>query len=251
MTLQVIIWGLIGSISLNIHNLKRPTRKRAGWDFVVHVGFFSAACFALTEVFAVGLYYFCPESVQLVSDTWRSLLPILPLKLLFGFTFIAPFLGIISIPIHSCSKYILYFLTNIFTKSYEDTFFNYLEELLGNFILISTKSGKVYVGLLLEYTEDLNESQRYIKITPAISGYRRSEDKKVIFNVKYLMKTPELGEDTKIDMIFPTAEITSMSCFDVDLHMSFLRAGETIVEGFGDTYENDEDANNSEALDSE
>lgn len=81
-------------------------------------------------------------------------------------------------------------------------------------ILITTDSGKVYVGFIANLAEP-NESKgidQEIKIIPTCSGYRDSITKKVIFNTYY----PE--EDTNSYIIIKQDLIISASPFSKDIY---------------------------------
>jgi len=59
------------------------------------------------------------------------------------------------------------------------------DELLGQMILLSLPSGKIYVGILIAATEDPNEPKRFLRFIPVLSGYRKKETLKVACTTFY------------------------------------------------------------------
>jgi hypothetical protein len=97
-------------------------------------------------------------------------------------------------------------------------------------VLISLKSGKVYVGQVITNFNPAYEMQS-VKISPIVSGYRKSEDQTVLFNIDYTdllsmidNNDPTVSERDKGDLgiVIPLEEITSACIFSLPMYKRFF-----------------------------
>jgi hypothetical protein len=87
-------------------------------------------------------------------------------------------------------------------------------------------SGKVYIGWVKELPKPFTTS--YIRITPALSGYR-NENKELVFTTQYLTVYASYIEDGSIqdtsmlrtDLVLKVDKINSASFFDMDMYKRF------------------------------
>lgn len=245
MSPQNILWGLAGFVAFLIFQLVRPVRNRSGWDFVVQVAFFAATSFLVAKIFITAVRALFPAQAAAATTLWRDNLSSVPGLLALGILAAAPVTGIaLGWLWHRCHPYVSWLAKKLGGRErnfeFPDTFFKMTHELLGEMTLISTKSGKVYVGVLNEVTSDPNEPARYVRISPIMSGYRRKEDFKVVFNTNYVVElqkaaTEKVEETIKNvpnrDLLMPVSEITTLAHFDPGLHETFVKAGITVVSG--------------------
>lgn len=236
MNSDLILWGLTGYISFFVFQLARPVRNRSGWDFVAQVAFFTVVCVFLTDLIILLVKSALPQ--DLIREYYEHLD-----KILFHGKFriiLGCLLGVLigALAGYTMSrKYVLICLSS-FSKmlsgkerhfEFADTFFATCHYLLGKPVFLSLKNKKVYVGILIAATQDPNELQRFIKITPLMSGYR-DEEHKVIFNTNYIFdlnlnenKAPSADRD----ILLPVSEVFAFSGFDWKIHEHFVKTGST------------------------
>ena len=135
-------------------------------------------------------------------------------SLLFSY-FSAKFLNWI-IPSRIGMWYVIYRWGNEFEKLYHESMDE--EDYKKKLIMITTDSNKVYVGYILRISKPLLTQQ--IEIVPIISGYRKSETKKVQFTTPYFSTYRKLSTDHGFDfteeemaVILPKEKIISVSKF--------------------------------------
>lgn len=245
MSPQSILWGLAGYLAFLIFQLVRPVRNRSGWDFVVQISFFAAVSFLVAKSIVACFRLATPSFATTVAVFWHTHLTSVPATLALGITIAAPLTGIaIGLGWRNGHPRISWLAKKLGGRArnleFPDTFFKMTHELLGEMTLISTKSGKVYVGILNEVTSDPNEPARYVRISPIMSGYRRKDDFKVVFNTNYVEELQQANDNTVAqiveevpnrDLLIPVAEMTSLSHFDPTLHEKFVAANITLVSG--------------------
>ena len=155
--------------------------------------------------------------------------------LIVGILIVDPLLGItLSLPIVKSKLHRI--LSKIATTSskqrnvaFTDLFFAYSYKLLRQWVIVTLKNSKVYMGVLVAATEDPNETQRYIQVTPVTSGYREKETHRLILNTNYVedIQKPDLFPNR--DILIPVAEIITLTQFDSTLHARFINMGLTEV----------------------
>jgi uncharacterized protein (DUF983 family) len=246
MSVESILWGTVGYIAFLAFKLFQPVRSRSGWDFVVQVSFFAAASFAVEECLIRVIRRALPSQANAVATFWHTYFTSIPGSLTLGMLLVAPITGIVmGLVWRLCHSRVSWFAKVLGGRErnfeFPDTFFKMTHDLLGKMTLISTKSGKVYVGVLNEVTSDLDEPARYIRISPVMSGYRRKVDFKVVFDTNYVMEIQEAKDVNELvkkrenlpnrDLLIPMSEVTSLAHFDPELHKRFVEANITLVAG--------------------
>ena len=97
-------------------------------------------------------------------------------------------------------------------------------------VLVTLDSGKVYVGHVITNFNPAYDV-RSIKISPIVSGYRKSEDQTVVFNIDYTElltsiynRDPNVSERDRGDLgiVIPLDEITSASIFSLPMYKRFF-----------------------------
>ncbi len=239
MTLENILWGLSGYIAFLIFQLVKPSRNRSGWDFVLQVSLFSVCCYALSQILRASFLYFIPLQItNAIRDFWYAIFPSKSIHFAVGL-FVSFFVGGVIAFVWSKFHTNLSKLSNFLggkNRDFEfsDTFFATCHYLLGKLVLLTIKGGKVYVGVLTQATQDPNESMRFLKITPVLSGYRHKETFQVNFNTNYVFDIQT--EDSSAvkppsrDILIPVSEVSTMTEFDKDLHDQFVKVGITNIE---------------------
>lgn len=135
-------------------------------------------------------------------------------SLLFSFGF-AKFLNWL-LPRNILMWYVIYRWGNEFEKLYYESMNE--EDYKKKLIMITTDSNKVYVGYILRISKPLLTQQ--IEIVPIVSGYRKSETKKVQFTTPYFSTYKKLSKELGFDfteeetaVILPKEKIISVSKF--------------------------------------
>jgi hypothetical protein len=97
-------------------------------------------------------------------------------------------------------------------------------------VLLTMKNGKVYVGPVITNFNPAYEVQS-VKIMPIVSGYRKSEDQTVVFNVDYFnllekihKKDPSVSARDREDIgtVVPIDEIRSVAIFSLPTYKQFF-----------------------------
>lgn len=108
---------------------------------------------------------------------------------------------------------------------FTDVFHKTANELLGQQVIISLTSGKVYVGILLQASGDPNEPERSIVIQPVMSGFR-DEKHLVTFNTDYF----QADNLPDVRLLLPMRNVQGIANFDQGIHATFVQRGVTKVE---------------------
>jgi len=236
MGLDIILWGVAGYIAFFIFQITQPTRQRTGWDFFLQVAVFSLLCFVFARTL-IGLVSFIFPNLDRLGNWWHQRFHYYfhSLTLIIGILIIAPLFGVsLSFPciknrLHKALSRIAEISGKRRNFEFTDLFFAYSHKLLRKLVMITLKSSKVYVGILVAATEDPNETQRYIQITPVTSGYREKETHRLILTTNYIedIKQPDVSPNR--DILIPVAEIVTLTQFDSKLHARFVSLGLTEV----------------------
>jgi len=94
-------------------------------------------------------------------------------------------------------------------------------------VMLTLKSGKVYVAIVAAAPADLSKRRKYIRITPQKSGLRDPETKRVLLPVDYGPQVADFAypKDTKIpsslDKVIHKDEIEIFSLYDEEIWKSF------------------------------
>lgn len=240
MNSDLILWGLPGYIAYFIFQLSKPVRNRSGWDFVAQVALFSVICILLSNLsFSLFREIISKNCFLTLNSIWDNYFFDGKFKIILG-AFYGVLLGVFTGRIWSriwFQKGLSGFAKLLGGKDrdfeFSDTFFATCHSLMGKPVLLSLKTRKVYVGILFAATQDPNEVQRFIKITPIMSGNRDAGDLNVTFDTSYIfdfINEKEKNTPPKSrDILFPVSEISSLSGFDEELHKYFLEKGITKI----------------------
>lgn len=211
MTPDFLLWGLVGYVAYYLSHLIRPTRAKGGWDFVMEVGLLSLLCFVIARLVSVLLL----ESSRVALPSWISLTIGFAVGgavgLLLGFTY--------RQRARLASAYYRRATGSRRNFLHSDVFFETCEELLGDTVMFSMKSGKVYVGLLTAATSDPNETKRYIRFVPLLSGFRSKEDQKITYNTFY-----DPQQDERRAFLIAADEISSLAPFSFEQLEKFAQS---------------------------
>lgn len=237
MGLDVILWGVAGYIAFFIFQLTQPIRQRSGWDFFLQVSVFSLASFVLARFFIVVASMMFP-SLNEVGYWWHNQFHYYfhSLTLIVGMVVASPFIGItLALPrikhtLHSLLSKIAKISGRHRNFKFTDLFFAYSDKLLGELAMITLKNNKVYIGVLASVTEDPNESQRYLQISPVASGYRHKDTHQLVLTTNYVEDVEQPEQSPNRDILIPASEVITFTRFDTALHERFVKLGLTKVE---------------------
>lgn len=237
MNTDLILWGLSGYITYSIFQLSKPVRNRSGWDFIAQVAVFSVICILFSNLIIFLLKEFIPKNfLETLNLFWDKYFFDGKFRILLG-CFLGLLIGAFTGWLWSQKKFQKGFSGLVMALSgkkrdfeFSDIFFATCHSLLGKPILVSLKSRKIYVGILMAATQDPNETQRFLKITPIMSGNREAMDLTVTFDTSYIVEGKKDIFPKSMDILFPVSEISSLSGFDEELHHHFSRIGFTKVK---------------------
>jgi hypothetical protein len=187
MTPYFILWGLPGYIAFYLLQSIKPTRTKSGWDFVVEVGLLALTCFLVARAILYYATWFFPGLAVLVRSYWPHE---------YSFTLalgVFPVSELVGVALAMTSRRRALLLSRYHHAvtgrdrnfQFSDVFFATCDELLGEMVLMTLSSGKVYVGVLIAATQDPNEAKRYIRFIPVLSGYRRKDNLLVVYTTFY------------------------------------------------------------------
>ncbi len=204
-----ILWVIPGVIFISIYNRRRPGQaiNLLGWSYVFSLVMISIVTWFPAEFIA----QFFSTHFTVLNETQNQLLNMLiVLSIAIAFTFF----------------WLLLFQWGMIAKlvlpSVHDDFYTKCLEWKEKAILLTLKNGKVYIGILSNYTKNLrdkHESQT-ISIIPLKSGYRENEQKRVVWNIYY----PEYRSKSDLinmEVIIPRTEIITFGKFNVETHKYF------------------------------
>lgn len=107
-------------------------------------------------------------------------------------------------------------------------------------LAFTLKSGKVYVGQVLNMPTDLANERKYVRLPPLLSGYRDATTHQLRFTTDYAKVYPRLdastsaGQRTTADefvLVIPVAEISAANPFDWDVYEWFNETAPRASEG--------------------
>lgn len=236
MSSEYILWGVPAYLAFLVFQLAKPVRNRSGWDFVVSIAIFALIVYVTVAVFYDGLHCWVgAESWNLWARRWDLFFPSAgSFRLALGILLSGPVgfvLGTIwSKWLHKFLSWLAYQWTGK-KKSYQfsDVFFATCHDLLSSSILVTLNNSKVYVGLLTQATDDPNESLRYIKITPVMSGHRIKDSGQVVFDTDYVGDTQDPASLPNRDLLISMSNVVTLAKFDRQLHEWFMATGRTII----------------------
>lgn len=229
MTLTFIIWLLPAYIATLAHKFIASHRNQSGWDFIARQGSLSALFFVLANI------------VKYLANLFESWCPILfaPLRGLYAKILrwllledpavrVLPAAVLLAILYAVCVVKCLS-IKKLFLKiNRSDPFLEFTRSVIERegFVLATLKSGKVYVGELVNATFDINESNRVISIVVELSGYREEKTKQVRFDKNY--GDIEVKKQMR-EILIPFSEISTLAPFDFDVHAKFVGEGITLL----------------------
>lgn len=199
----------------------------------------------LLSVLITVLTYFIRIAVELLSPAIIAFLyKFIPLKIpyvgtaIFTLLFAVAFSEIINLFLHK-ERFVKQAITSVGNEFELMLASSFTEELLLQFTL---DNNKFYIAWVKELP--IPSISSYIRIIPAISGYR-NEEKELVFTSQYLSVYAEYIkegritdiEQLKIDVILDLKNIVSVSYFDKEMYNRFNRLKDTIIENEVETSE--------------
>lgn len=227
MTPHFILWGLPGYIAYYFLQSIKPTRTKSGWDFVVEVGLLALACYVLTRSALYYTSWIFPQLAAFVRAYWPREYSF---TLALGIFPVSEVVGIaLAVTSRRRAEVMSWYHRKITGRDrnfqFGDVFFAACDELLGEMVLITLSSGKVYVGVLIAATQDPNEAKRFIRFIPVLSGYRKKETLLIVYTTFY-----EPSPDSRRAFLVPAEQLTLLARFDWDLFNHFLQTGNISIE---------------------
>jgi Family of unknown function (DUF6338) len=227
MTPYFILRGLPGYIAYFLLQSVKPSRTKSGWDFVVEVGLLAMACFVLARSLLYCATALFPALAGLIRPHWPREFSF---TLALGMFPVSEILGVLlALTSRRRASVLSWYHRKVTGRDrsfqFTDIFFATCDELLGEMVLITLTSGKVYVGVLIAATQDPNETKRFIRFIPVLSGYQKKDNLLVAYTTFY-----EPTPDTRRAFLVPADQLTSLARFDWDRFNTFLQTGSIFIE---------------------
>ncbi len=202
-----ILWVIPGVIFISIYNRRRPGQaiNLSGWSYVFSLVIISIVTWFPAEFIA----QFFSTHLTILNDKQNQLLNMLSV---LGIAVVFTFFWLLLFQWGMIAKLIL--------PSVYDDFYTKCLEWKEKAILLTLKNGKVYIGILSNYTKnpiDKHESQT-ISIIPLKSGYRENKQKRVVWTTNYPYAKSFF---TNMEVIIPRSEIITFGKFNVETHRYF------------------------------
>lgn len=146
---------------------------------------------------------------------------------LFGFIITVIFTKITNFILEKGNYYCLPYPTFRAIEKYGDDLEILLKDCMLKGLLVQTtlKNNKVYIGLV-ESVKPPNE-EKFVKIVPLMSGYRKSENKKLKLTTDYFdafdlyKSSPLKSNNFSMEIILNKSEILSANVFDLEIYEAF------------------------------
>jgi hypothetical protein len=232
-TPELVVWLIPGYLAVLVYRHVNPHRSKQGYEWFFQTAAAGVLCFFIARLL-VGLGYLTlPASAEKwVQETRDSFLPF---DFRFSLTFaLALFPGWLIAAVALCLgrrvwDRLLGLFANTFPPSdYDvDLFLYRCRQLKGQLIFATLASNKVYVGILTDYTEDLDDPARYVVILPWRSGFRDKDTLQVTFTTDYAVDAESEQTFKAQELIIPTSQLTSLGLFDEKLDRTFRERGTT------------------------
>ena len=243
-TIYALLWLIPGYIAFQIHNANRPLRNKTSWDLLFPISIYSAICVVLARgmVSIVTLFFLRPNIAPFgdkIRFLWHSISPF-P----FSATLMLAVLAAIVVGQKAecfIAKFKSIFGVKISFRGYEtDPYFVKCASLVSEGVLTiaGLKNGKYYVGKLLKFTPDPNESLKSILLAPIFSGSRVSSKKThtiegvntettetVLQYDTFYIDPAELIIDLQRLIWIPVSEIVTLAKYDEELSKQFHADG--------------------------
>ena len=222
MTPELLIWAVIGSTTVAIHEILVDRKKRSGWDYFLHVGFHSLVLYI---------------GASLMSAAWSEVGTLSPiLEKAFPYEgadrfFFGILLSLVWGPVSAILwfKNIKPYLERNLPSSwgrrsgteFSDVSFYYLHIWKKKKVMVTLSTHKVYIGMLIGASQDPSETKRFLILLPYMSGYRHPERLTTTVTTYY----PEPSKDKQKDLMISMDAVTSITPFDNELNKEFQQQG--------------------------
>jgi hypothetical protein len=229
----LILWLIPGYIALQIYRHVNPVRTKQGWEWVFQTAFAAILCFVTARGLLAGMAAILHDEGAATSlRTWWGdrihlpysfslMLGVFPGSLIVG--------GMLCVGRFAWNDARDWF-GNVFESSEsDDIFFFTCKELKEKLVIVTLKSRKVYVGVLIDFTTDPDETNRFIRIMPVMSGYRSDDNMQVTYTTEYLASANTAENVTAPAILISMGDVSTLSEFDHALHERFVAEGKTHV----------------------
>ena len=207
-----LAWVIPGVVGLGAYNrwLLRTRPQAEGWAYLFSVVVFALPSYYVFEILSVIASFKCFSTTAECSFTLLSAELLLSMLIALLSVLTALLLG-----------YLIAHIANM-SKSSLDPFHECCYLWKKEFVYVTLKNNKVYMGILLDYTKDLR-FESTIRIVAIRSGYR-DENRKVHWTFNYPAEYPSKSA-SKIGTIISQKEIMTFSLWDDSItNISDIRA---------------------------
>jgi hypothetical protein len=239
-TPELIVWLIPGYLAVLVYRHVNPQRSKQGYEWFFQTAAAGLLCFIVARGLIGAGYLLLPAPAEIWLQQWRASL--LPFNFRFSLTFaVGLFPGWLIAAAALCVGRRLWDrLLRLFSERFApsdyniDLFLYRCRQMKGALIFLTLDTGKVYVGVLTDYTEDLDDPERYIVILPWRSGFRDKDTLQVVFTTDYAAEAESEETFKAEEIIIPTKQITSLGRFNTDLDVAFQERGTTRLRSFAE-----------------
>jgi hypothetical protein len=253
-----ILWLVPGFIVYFLKSVFSSSRRREGWEAVFSCTIYAGITSVLARFSIVGCAYLFNDCgyFNQIRHLWHILFPIehsstvalaCLYALLFPFYRNIAFLAGSAIRIFIASDIlakidtaISNFAKNIADNSFvtsllcahirfSDPYYAFMSAHRYRIVLITMKSGKIYVGLLVAYSNSADEAHRTVRFTPLLSGQRDEKTGEVAIYTDYRIAfsflsgsgSPMSSNADVPDILVSYSEIASIARHDLGKQAAF------------------------------
>ena len=206
--LHNILWVIPGVVFINVYNRRRPdeTIVLSGWPYLFFL------------VVIASLAWLPSEWIMLKVAGWTSV----------EISNAAEQIITLTTSLAATAVLLLFAqwepVANMIFSPEQDNFYRKCIEWENHAVLLTLKSGKVYIGVLWKFPENprsRHESQT-ISIIPVKSGYRDNDTKKAMWNTDY-KETQDKSHFIDMEIIIPRSEIITFRKFNKEVFNYFSK----------------------------
>jgi hypothetical protein len=237
---ELIIWLIPGYLALRLYFTVNPFKSKQGYEWFFQTGGAGLLCFVLAR-----LILLAARAVEsLLPCFWGRCLDLNMARSVisqqFPFAYAPTFVigALVGVPLTAVilnavrgpwAKLQIRFKRWFTESTSADLLYYACRQLEGEQVLLTLENGKVYVGLLVDFTSDPDETEKYLKIVPIMSGHRDPKTFRVEYTTAYVRYVDAASKATAQELIIPVKQLVTFARFDDELHDWFVRAGLTVM----------------------
>jgi hypothetical protein len=234
---ELAVWLVPGYLALLLYTHVNPIKSKQSYEW-----FFQAAAFGILAFIVASIVSFTwtqtfgriPSPArfldeQVLSRWWASHYPFSHSSLWAIAVVASPLVALVASwgrLLWNAFKWVLDHLTPPSRPA--DIFLDACRKLENELVIVSVDGGRIYVGFLTDFTTDPDESEKYIRLLPLMSGRRDAAQGLVNFTTPYFTDLPAEPRERELEelaarraILIPANKIITFAPFDRKLHEWF------------------------------